>query len=67
MVLAMKADGTVENLLQREMQLLPCPFCGGMAISAGLNARCVKCDATGPMGRSEANGLDLWDARPEQQ
>ena len=52
-----------------EMNVLPCPFCGGdnsrlVTNSAPLFLVCGSCGAHGPQGDSQRHAVDMWNCRP---
>lgn len=50
--------------------LLPCPFCGGVAEVWGQGidwvVKCVKCNAKSTWTYTEAEAIEAWNRRPQQ-
>ena len=58
--------------MQSEIELKPCPFCGGdeiyvfpVAARRGRAAMCQKCLAEGPYDRTNGKAAEAWNRRAE--
>jgi len=56
-------------------KLKPCPFCGGTVLELiepatlqpAYYVACEKCDASGPMAKSQWGASRLWNTRPGEE
>lgn len=45
-------------------KLEPCPFCGSKnVVDVGDYVECMSCDAMGPDGNEETDGVTAWNTR----
>ena len=60
-------ESTSARRVVDELTLLPCPFCGGLAASAGILSRywiaCTDCNCRTPAAKRMTDAIELWNQR----
>lgn len=67
---AMLGDREAQQRLTERGELLPCPFCGGDAMTRNFGGNgtkfvsCDQCYCDGAIGRTKEEAIENWNTRP---